>query len=76
MKYLLEVEWTDTVASDVGRILAALPDEVEPTTSLVPRGRTRGFIVVSADDPKVLDGVTRAVTAAGAEVRVVAGHEG
>ena len=76
MKYLLEVEWTDTVASDVGRILAALPDAVEQTTSLVPQGRSRGFIVVSADDPKVLDGVTRAVTAAGAEVRVVAGHDG
>ena len=75
MEYLLEVEWTDAVASSIAHILSTLPREVEPATSYVPPTMSRGFVVVSSSDRAVLDGVARAVAEAGAGVRIIPAHE-
>lgn len=74
MEYLLEVEWTDAVASSIARILSTLPRDVEQATSYVPPTMSRGFVVVSSTDRAVLDELARAVTAAGAGVRIVPAH--
>ncbi len=75
MEYLIEVEWTDPVASALGQILYALPDDIEQRTGVVPAGRNRGFVVLAACDRAALDSVADAVTAAGAAVRVTARRE-
>lgn len=74
MRYLLEVEWKDPVATAVARVLSGLPGDVEQTTGSVPPGVTRGFVVLSSSDRAALDGVARAVAAAGAGVRIVVGE--
>lgn len=74
MQYLLEIEWTDPIASAVAQALSALPHEVEQTRN-VPTGVSRGFVVLTAGDRDLLDGVVQAVTAAGADVRIIAGAE-
>jgi hypothetical protein len=71
MEYLLELQWTDPVGRAVARILSALPDDVEQATSSVPIGLSRGFTVLRCDTPAALDDLARAVTAAGADVRVI-----
>ena len=75
MEYLLEVEWTDAVASSIASILSTLPREVEQATSYVPPTMGRGFVVVSSTDRTALDEVARAVAAAGAGVRIIPAHE-
>ena len=70
MEYLLEVRWTDPVASAVTRILATLPDGVEQTTSYVPPGTTRGFGVLRVESPAALADIVHAIAGCGAEVRV------
>lgn len=75
MEYLLEVQWTDPVASAVARILSTLPDGVEQTTSYVPSGTTRGFGVLRAESPEALADILHAITGCGAEVRVVGGGD-
>ena len=75
MEYLLEVEWTDAVASSIARILSTLPCDVEQATSYVPPTMSRGFVVVSSNDRGLLDEVARAVAAAGADVRIIPTYE-
>jgi len=71
MEYLLELQWTDPVASAVVRILSALPDGVEPRTSVLPPGTSRGFELLRADSPAALTELMDAITGCGAEVRVI-----
>jgi hypothetical protein len=71
MEYLLELQWADPVASAVARILSALPDGVEPTTSSLPPGTSRGFEVLRADSSVALTELVDAITGCGAEVRVI-----
>jgi hypothetical protein len=72
MEYLLDVQWTDPVATAVARVLSVLPDGVEQTTASVPVTMTRGFTVLRADDAVALEGIVQAMAAAGADVRMVA----
>lgn len=76
MEYLMEVQWADPVGRAVARILSALPDDVEQTTSSVPLGMTRGFALFRCANAGALADIAQAVAAAGAEVRVVAKDEG
>lgn len=71
MQYLLEVRWIDPVASAVARVLSALPDGVEQTTGSLPPGTSRGFEVLRADSPTALSELVQAITACGAEVRLI-----
>lgn len=75
MKYLVELSWTDAVASAVTKILSTLPPDVEQSTGYLPPGINHGFVVISADDRGDLDRLTRAVAGVGADVRVIAAHE-
>lgn len=71
MEYLLELQWTDPVASAVARVLSTLPDGVEPTTSVLPSATSRGFEVLQADSPVALAALVDAITRCGAEVRII-----
>lgn len=71
MEYLLELRWTDPVASAVARVLSDLPEGVTPTTSSLPLGISRGFEVLRADSPTVLAELVDAIARCGAEVRIV-----
>jgi hypothetical protein len=70
MEYLVDVHWTDPVATAMAAVLSALPEGVEPTTASVPTGH--GFIVLRADDVAAFERATAAMMATGADVRVVA----
>ena len=71
MEYLLELQWTDPVASAVARILSALPDGMEPTTSVLPPGTSRAFEVLRVNSPAALTELVDAITGCGAEVLVI-----
>jgi hypothetical protein len=71
MEYLLEVRWVDPVADAVTRVLSALPDGVEQTTASLPPGTSRGFELLRVDSPAALAELVGAITACGAEVRVI-----
>ena len=72
MEYLLDVRWSDPVARALAGVLSALPDGVEQTTASVPLGMSRGFTVLRADDASALERIAEALTAAGADVQIVA----
>jgi hypothetical protein len=72
MEYLLDVQWADPVATAVRRVLSGLPAGVESRTAVVPTVRHHGFTLLSLDDPTALASITDAITAAGADVRIVA----
>jgi hypothetical protein len=71
MEYLLDMRWADPVAAAVARVLSALPGGVEQTTAAVPVPTSHGFMVLRADHTVGLEQVVQAITAAGANVRVV-----
>lgn len=70
MEYLLEIHWSDPIADAVARILYSAPEGVELTTGHVPRGRGRAFVVYKSDSFEVLEGLARAMSKLGAQVRV------
>ena len=71
MEYLLELQWTDPVASAVRRILPTLPAGVELTTGALPSGTSRGFEMLRIDSPVTLTELVGAITRCGADVRVI-----
>lgn len=75
MEYLLEMEWSDPVAAALASVLTNLPIDVESRTAEMQPGAPRGFVVLAAPDRETVERLARAITAAGATVRVVAGHE-
>src|SRR5262249_15567067 len=73
MNYLVEVRWTDPMASTVARILSTLPDDVERETSQWPEPTSRAFCVLRAQDPGAVTKILDAINDAGADTRVIAG---
>ena len=72
MEYLLDVQWADPVATAVRRVLSGLPAGVESRTAVVPTARHHSFTLLSIEDPTTLATIADAISAAGADVRIVA----
>jgi hypothetical protein len=72
MEYLFDVRWSDPVAKALAGVLSKLPDGVEQTTVSVPLEISHGFTVLRADDATALKQIANAMTAAGADVHIVA----
>jgi hypothetical protein len=70
MEYLLEVRWEDPLADAIGRVLRTTPQGVVETTSDMPRGLGRAFVVYRSDSSEVLEGLARAVSGLGAQVQM------
>jgi hypothetical protein len=70
MEYLLEVRWDDPIAAALGRILLSGLAGADQTTSSVPDGRNRAFVVYRCNNPDVLDGLRGAVSDLVALVRI------
>ena len=77
MEYLLEVRWDDPIAAAVHRILSSAPADAEQTTGHVPQSQGRAFVVYRSDSFETLEGLARAISDVGAQIRVtsVAGSE-
>jgi hypothetical protein len=70
MEYLIEVQWNDPLAEAIGRLLRTMPQGVEQTTSEVPRGPERAFVVYRSDSSEALEGLACTVSKLGAQVRI------
>jgi hypothetical protein len=70
MEYLIEVRWDDPLADEIGRLLRTMPQGVEQTTSEVPRGSERAFVVYRSDSSEALEGLACEVSKLGAQVRI------
>jgi hypothetical protein len=70
MEYLVEVRWSDPIADALQRILVDDVEGVEQTTSYLPLGGSRAFVVYRCDRSEVLQGLVDAVSKLGARVRI------
>lgn len=70
MEYMLEIHWDDPIAEAVAQILYSAPEGVELTTGHVPQARGRAFVVCRSDSFEVLEGLARAMSKLGAQIRV------
>ena len=72
MEYLLDLRWTDPAAKALSGVLSVRPDGIDQTTASVPQAMSRGFTVLRAEDACTLEKIADAMTAAGANVRIMA----
>jgi hypothetical protein len=70
MEYLIEVQWDDPLADAIGRLLRTIPQGVEQTTSEVPRGPERAFVVYRSESSEDIEGLVCTVSKLGARVRI------